>query len=294
MTLKRNTFEGFAVGVTPTVGTSGGANGDALSQCTFSGSTGTIVDSPVLQAARALRIVATTGTGILGLAGVAGRFHSAQFDLRLAANPAVSFALGQFRILGGGAIATITSLTTGALQFTGAAGVGTFTSPVLALDTNYRVDWRIEIDVAPTTANGKMRASIVRKSDAVEVFAYTSDAVNLGTANPGEVRYGKTGGTAAADFYLDALGYDDNLQAFITPLSDFTAPVLAALVESPVGEVDLSWGAVPTATGYRVERSITSAVAGFTTLATLGNVLVYSDTGRPPATQYWYRVFATK
>ena len=51
------------------------------------------------------------------------------------------------------------------------------------------------------------------------------------------------------------------------------------------------WATVPTATGYRVERSVDGTT--FTTLANIGAVLTYTDASVTPLKEYYYRVIGT-
>ncbi|HTN52791.1 MAG TPA: fibronectin type III domain-containing protein [Anaeromyxobacter sp.] len=69
---------------------------------------------------------------------------------------------------------------------------------------------------------------------------------------------------------------------------------LYAVADGPTS-IELSWTAGGAGqTGFRVERSGTSATAGFAEVATAsGAATTFTDTALSPATQYWYRVRAT-
>ncbi len=91
-------------------------------------------------------------------------------------------------------------------------------------------------------------------------------------------RTGPNGGTGKADTLPAAPGGVD------------------AQCASPVGAtIDVTWTAVPHATGYTVYRSTTSSTSGFSSLVSVGgSTLSYSDTSLlAVATSYWYRVTAS-
>lgn len=295
MTLKRNTFEGYEVGVAPTVATSGGASGDAFSLTSFPGGSGVIVDTPVLQGARAVRVTVAAGstsTGLVELSGTPGRMQAASFLYRPVTHPSTDLAVTQARHSGGLIPnGNVTHAANGTYRF--GPGTTTFTSPVIPNGVTYRIDQWLEQAATPTTGNGRYQGRIVRVSDGVVVFeSPLATAIDLGATLPDRVRFGKTGTAAGCDFYMDTVSYDDALAAYITPPSDFQAPTLQVPTEDPVGTGNLSWGAVPGATGYVLERSL-SASSGFAVIATQAGT-TYADTGRAASTTYYYRVKATK
>ncbi len=62
-------------------------------------------------------------------------------------------------------------------------------------------------------------------------------------------------------------------------------------VHAAKARATLTWGAVVGAAGYRIERSASGA-PDWETLATVGNVLTYSDVGLAPGSTWFYRVAA--
>jgi titin len=74
---------------------------------------------------------------------------------------------------------------------------------------------------------------------------------------------------------------------------DPASPTTVTASSSSPTQVDLTWTDVADETGYRVERSY-DGVTGWMTVGTTGkDVTTFSDTGLPPSTTVYYRVFAT-
>lgn len=295
MTLWRHTFEGYAVGVQPAVSTSGGLNGDPFTLVSWSGAPSTVVDSPVAQGIRALRVTtaATPGSGWAEVTGTTSRFHDVSLFVYLLAMPSVEFTAVSLRS-STAALISFNISATGQLKFSG-GGTGA-TSPALALNTWYRWDIRTRQAATPTTSNGTVGFQVTRLSDGVLFHDYSQTDANLNTTNPDRVRMFKTGGTGSADLVFDtpSYRYAEDVAGYIAPLSDFVPPVLTYEVLTNTS-VRLDLTAVPTATAYSIQRA-PDASGSPGTWATIytGSARTYTDTGRTPGTSYWYRPEASK
>lgn len=114
---------------------------------------------------------------------------------------------------------------------------------------------------------------------------------------PGRAINGISGFVADSGYYLVAKT-DMDLSAYVVPpLGDIlpllSAPGSFAATAASSSQINLTWTAPASATGYVVERATNS---GFTTgVATIytGAALLFNDTSLTPLTNYWYRIHAT-
>jgi hypothetical protein len=71
------------------------------------------------------------------------------------------------------------------------------------------------------------------------------------------------------------------------------APLNLTATAASSSQINLSWGAATGATGYQVQRSLSSST-GWSTIATLsGSTTSYQNTGLSAGTTYYYRIVAT-
>lgn len=93
--------------------------------------------------------------------------------------------------------------------------------------------------------------------------------------------------------YISKTSYDANIgdcNDCCTPLPVLAAPTLVATPGNTLNS--LTWGAVPNATNYVVQRSTNFAFASGVTTIYNGALLLFSDTGRTNGTPYYYRITA--
>lgn len=113
--------------------------------------------------------------------------------------------------------------------------------------------------------------------------------------------YTKTGLAPGSNhsFYVKAyeasLGYSSKSNTLELTMADPPSkPSGATAIATATTKVRLNWtDNADNETDFHIERSATSATAGFSEIATVSaNVKTYEDTGRSSNTQYWYRVRA--
>jgi hypothetical protein len=296
MTLRRNNWAGYEVGVTPTTATSGGASGEQFSIFSRSGShTAVIEESPFIPGGRALRLTApdpSTGVAYADFIGADTRQHSMQALVRVNAAPSAEFPPLTLRNSADGIQATSVLTTDNRISFRALSQSGTNTSPVLPAGL-YQVDMRCVLATTPSTSNGGLYGRVINWTTKAVVFEYETTTASFGTSGSlfRLARFGKATGTGSANLTLGPVSHDDNLAAFITPPSDFLAPVGQASALSSTS-LRCTWNAVPTATGYELQTSTTSG-GTYTTIYT-GSATQFDHTGRTAGTTTFYRVRATK
>ncbi len=105
------------------------------------------------------------------------------------------------------------------------------------------------------------------------------------------VANGVVTGVAAGTVTITA-SYDGRSANVTLTVQAVVPPVPTGLMANPVSSsrINLSWGAVSGATGYKVYRS--TLAGGTYTLVTTTNSTSYGDTGLSASTTYWYKVTA--
>lgn len=220
MALLRNGFEGYAVGATPTVGTSGGINGDAFTLVSFGGgSSGQIVDSPQLYQTRALRCFGAGGTALVehSFASVTAN-QACQFYFATNSVPSGQYNLMLFRTTGGTNTVAINHTVNNTLRFSTFGGDWGVETPVLTNGEVYLIDYRWQKNASPTATNGIAEARVTRVSDETVLLYQLSGARNLGGSSdvlPTLARFGRTGSTFTMDVVIDSVSYDADTTQFI-------------------------------------------------------------------------------
>ena len=124
--------------------------------------------------------------------------------------------------------------------------------------------------------------------------------ITLATTGQDATTYSDTGLSPTTSYYYRVFATNaggDSPASDVGSATTLTDPPGAPTAVTAMGvsstEIDVTWSAVASATGYRVERSPDGST-GWLAVATTGqDVTTYSDTGLSPTTTYYYRVFAT-
>ncbi len=132
----------------------------------------------------------------------------------------------------------------------------------------------------------------------------TSGFTLLATAGASATTYSNTGLNASTQYWYRVQAYNAaGNSSWSNTASATTQAPAASVPAAPSGlsatavsasQINLSWtDNANNETGFRIERSSTSATSGFTQIATPGsNATSYSNSGLTASTQYWYRVRA--
>ncbi len=132
-------------------------------------------------------------------------------------------------------------------------------------------------------------------------FKIYMDGALIYTTAANATGYTKTGLAPGShhSFYVKAyaagLGYSSKSNTLELTMDDPPSkPSGATAIATATTKVRLNWtDNADNETDFHIERSATSATAGFSEITTVGaNVKTYEDTGRSSNTQYWYRVRA--
>ena len=154
----------------------------------------------------------------------------------------------------------------------------------LSWSDNSANETSFRIEVSSTSASAGFA---LLTTTAANVTSYTSTGLTASTQYWYRVRAANTTGDSAWSTVATAI---TNAPASTAP----TAPSALTALTASSSQINLSWSDnSANETSFRIERSITSASAGFALLTTTGaNVTSYSSTGLSASTQYWYRVRA--
>ena len=154
------------------------------------------------------------------------------------------------------------------------------------------LEWRFYVKKGTGTGDGTLHSYLYNLTTSTLIADGSSTALNIGTADFTTLRLGfpLTTNASVTFFDSDTVWFapdPDSVGWLIDPAAVFGAPT--GLTATPVSStaIDLSWSAVPTATGYDVERDTV-------VIATDVAATTYSDTGLTASTAYDYRVRAVK
>lgn len=254
MTTYQQHFEGQANGVAVTVANSTTYGDAAASRVDATNGTVAYSTADFMHGSRSVALsmtaAATSCTMDIGLGGVNSAGLAARAYMKLASRPSVPIRIMQLRSTAGADLGGINFYTNGTIAATDITGAVLGQSSATTQVIDPTVWYRFESVWGISATTGFYKTSVYIGDSTSAWFSYTSPAtMNTGTANIGEVRFGKASntGTIGNPWFIDDLGLSDPASTFMGAYAA-SGPSVATTVTPGYAKIDAT-GSRPAGTG---------------------------------------------
>lgn len=254
MTIQNMHFEGQTDGTGVTIANSTTFGDSAPSRVDATTGTVTYSTDTSMHGTRSALVEMTAGSTScimdIGLGGMNSATVAARAYMKLSNAPSTAVRIMQLRSTAGADLGGFNFYQDGTVAATDIAGAvlsrSNATTQVISPSTWYRFEyvWKI------STTAGSYKASVYVGDSTSAWFSYTSATnLNTGSANIGEVRFGKTSsaGTIGAGWYIDDIAVNDAGTSFLGAYVP-SGPTIATTITPGYAKLDAT-GSHPIASG---------------------------------------------